>query len=157
MANSKPIRDSITEQVHVVMASDINGAGRLFGGQLIQWIDVVAGVAARRHADAQVTTASIDTLQFLAPAYANDVILLIARVTYVGTTSMEVRVDTYVEKLSGEREQINQAYLVMVALDDMERPIPVPRLDLATEEEHKEWLAGQRRHKLRQQRRKEGF
>ena len=77
----KKVTDSMTEQVHVVIYPDINGFGRLFGGQLLQWIDEVAGATARRHCGHNATTAAIDNLQFKAGAFLNDVLVLIGRVT----------------------------------------------------------------------------
>jgi acyl-CoA hydrolase len=112
----RPARLSRTEHTQIVLKEHINGQNRLFGGRLMEWIDVVAAVAARRHAGCNVTTASIDTLNFKAPAFINDTIVLVGKVTYAGRTSMEVRVDTYVEALDGERTCINTAYLVLVAL-----------------------------------------
>ena len=79
------------------------------------------------------------------------------RITYVGRTSMEVRVDTFVESLDGNRKMVNRAYLVFVALDENEHPVPVPRLILETEEERQEWEAGAKRHALRKQRRLENY
>ena len=150
----KPASASRTIQTQILLSQHINGSGRLFGGQLMQWIDIVAAVAARRHAGCNVTTASIDTLHFKSPAYVNDTILLEGVVTYVGRTSMEVCVRTYVEELNGTKRLINVAYLVMVALDENERPVEVPRLVLATEEERKEWEAAQERTRIRKERRK---
>ena len=83
------------------MPADLNGYNRLFGGRLMQWIDVVAGVVARRHSGCEVTTASVDQLEFQAPAFVNDTIAMEGRITHVGRTSMEVRVDTFVESLAG--------------------------------------------------------
>ena len=154
---AKPARLSRTEQTQIVLSEHINGQGRLFGGRLMEWIDIVAAVAARRHSGRNVTTASIDTLNFKAPAFVNDTIVLIAQVTYAGNTSMEVRVDSYAEALDGERHCINTAYLVEVALDDLGRPTPVPPLLPETEEERAETEAGQRRTLLRKQRKKECF
>lgn len=84
-------RESHAESVHILMPGDINGDGRLFGGQLMQWIDIVAAVVARRHSGRDVTTACIDRLEFLHPALVNSTLTLIGRITYVGRTSMEVR------------------------------------------------------------------
>ena len=153
----KPASASRTVQTEILLSQHINGSSRLFGGQLMQWIDVVAAVAARRHAGRNVTTASIDTLHFKAPAYANDTVVLIGKVTYVGRTSMEVRVDTFVESLDGARRMINRAYLVLVALDENDRSTPVPPLLTETEEERAEWEAGKRRNALRRQRLAEQF
>lgn len=139
------------------MSAQINGAGRLFGGVLVEWIDVVAAVVARRHSNRTVTTASIDNLQFRAAAFQDNTVLLDGRITYVGRTSMEIRVDTFVEALDGTRSLVNRAYLVMVALDERQKPTPVPRLLLETDEERAEWDAGCKRSALRKQRRSDGY
>lgn len=151
------VSDSITEQVQILMPSHINGSDRLFGGQLVEWIDVVAAVVARRHCGCNVTTAAIDNLQFKAGAFINNTLVLIGHITYVGKTSMEVRVDTYVEDLQGVRKVVNRAYLVMVALDEEGNPTEVPKLILETESERAEWESGKKRHALRNRRRREGF
>ena len=83
--------------------------------------------------------------------------VLIGRVTYVGRTSMEVRVDTYVEDLKGIRKVVNRAYLVLVAIDDNGDPTEVPRLIIESESEKAEWQAGEKRYALRKKRRKEGY
>ena len=153
----KRVDDSITEQIQILMPMHINGAERLFGGQLVQWIDVVAAVVARRHSERNVITAAIDNLQFKAGAYINNTLVLIGRITYVGKTSMEVRVDTYVEELTGVRKVVNRAYLVIVALDDDGNPTEVPGLLIENESERAEWESGEKRHDLRHQRRKEGY
>ena len=96
---AKRISESQTEQVQIVMPGDTNGYGRLFGGRLVEWIDIVAAVVARRHSGREVTTVSIDNLNFKAPAHSNETVVLIGRVTYAGRTSMEIRVDTYAENM----------------------------------------------------------
>ena len=149
----KRVSASRTEQIQILMPEHINGAGRLFGGKLVEWIDVVASVAARRHSGCNVITAAIDNLQFKAGAYVNDTLVLIGRVTHVGHTSMEVRVDTYVERLTGNRSVVNRAYLVMVALDENAKPVQVPGLALQTEEERAEWADAERRRLQRAQKR----
>ncbi|MBE5804397.1 MAG: acyl-CoA thioesterase [Clostridiales bacterium] len=157
MSTAKTVAESRTTHVEILMPGDLNGYSRLFGGKLMEWIDVVAGVVARRHAGREVTTASVDNLEFQAPAYVNDTIVLEGRITCVGRTSMEVRVDTFVEELGGTRHQVNRAYLVMVALDRNQKPAPVPELILETEEDHAEWDAGLRRRELRRTRQKENY
>lgn len=126
---TKKVSDSATEQVQIVRYSDANSTGRLFGGQLMQWVDIVAGVVGRRHSGREVTTAAIDNLSFLAPVYLGDTVLLKGCITQVGRTSMHVCVDTYREKRSMERILVNRARLVMVALDDKGNPCEVPRLE----------------------------
>ena len=153
----KRVRDSYSEQVQILTQANINGYHRLFGGQLMEWIDIVAAVVARRHSGKNVTTAVVDTLTFQAPAHANDTVIICGYITYVRRTSMEVCTKTYVENLNGTRTLINTAYLVMVALDDEEKPTEVPRLRLETPEEEAEWNAAEKRAQLRKQRRKENF
>lgn len=150
---AKYINDSKTERVEIVLFEHLNGFSRLFGGKLVEWIDIVAAVVARRHSNKNVTTASIDNLQFKNGAYMNDTIVLQGSMTYVGNTSMEVKVNTFVERLDGTKELINTAYIVLVALDENDKPVPVPKLILTTDEEKAEWEAGVRRHELRKQRR----
>lgn len=83
--------------------------------------------------------------------------MLIGRVTFVGRTSMEVRVDTYIESIEGIRKPINRAYLTLVAIDAQGNPVEVPGLILETEAQKAEWEAGIRRREMRRQRREEGF
>ena len=111
---AKRVRDSLTEQVQIIQETHMNGYQRLFGGQLIAWMDIVAGVVGRRHCGKTVTTAAIDNLQFLAPAYVDDMIVITGRVTYVGNTSLEIRLDAEIEERDGSRKPLNQAYFVMV-------------------------------------------
>ena len=104
------VADSAVIQTQLVLNSHLNGAGRLFGGQLMEWIDEIASIVAMRHSEADITTACIDNLNFKEGATVNDVIVLRGKITYVGRTSMEVRVDTYVESRHGIRKVINRGY-----------------------------------------------
>lgn len=153
----KKVDESKTEQMYIVRSLHINGYGRLFGGQLMQWIDELAGIVCRRHFGLSVTTASIDNLNFKDAAYQNDMIVLVGKLTYVGKTSMEVRVDTFIEDDQGIRKCINRAYVVMVAIDQAGNPVEVPGLMIETENEKLEWQGGEKRYQLRKIRRCEGY
>lgn len=153
----KKVSESRIEQVYQVRPEHLNGAGRLFGGRLMEWIDELAGLVGIRHAQRDVITASVDNLKFIRGAYLKDLIVLIGRVTYVGRTSMEVRVDTYIESIDSIRKPINRAYLTLVAIDGEGHPAEVPGLIIETESEKAEWEAGIRRREMRKQRREEGF
>ena len=133
----------ITESVQIVLPQHCNGykKPRLFGGQLMAWIDVVGAVAAKRYAKSNVTTVCVDNLNFLNPAYLNETVLMQACVTWTGRTSLEVRVDTFVERIDGTREKINRAYLVFVALNENNEPVPVPEFHPETQEEADEFEA----------------
>ena len=143
---AKTVDDSRVETVHLVRPTHLNGANRLFGGILMQWIDEVAGIVAKRHSMSNVTTASVDNLTFLNGAYNGDMVVIKGKITWVGSTSMEVCVDTYVEN------RINNAHFMMVALDENDRPMRVPRLRLQTEDEELAWSHGEERQRIRKQR-----
>ena len=151
------VGDPAVIQTQIELSSHTNGAGRLFGGQLMEWIDIVAGVVARRHSHCNQTTASVDSLQFKEAVRLNDTLILEGKITYVGRTSMEVQVDSFVEALDGTRKLVNTAFFVMVALDTNDHPVTVPGLIVETEEEKAAWAAGERRNELRKQRRVENF
>ena len=149
---AKTVDDSRTETVYLVRPTHLNGANRLFGGILMQWIDEVAGIVAKRHSMSNVTTASVDNLTFLKGAYNGDMVVIKGKMTWVGSSSMEVCVDTYVETPSGNRERINNAHFMMVALDDRDQPVRVPRLVLQTEDEELAWSHGVERQRIRKMR-----
>ena len=141
----------ITTSVQIVLPQHCNGykKPRLFGGQIMAWIDVVGAVAARRYNHSAVTTVCVDNLNFLSAAYLNDTIVQEARVTWTGRTSLEVRVDSYVEQLDGERRRVNRAYVVFVALDDQDNPVEVPPFTPETDAEKREYAAALERRKIR--------
>ena len=144
----------ITTGVQIVLPQHCNGYAkpRLFGGQMMAWIDIIGAVAARRFTRCAVTTVCIENLNFIGPAYLNDTITQDARVTWTGNTSLEVRVDSYVEQLDGTRTLVNRAYAVYVALDNDDRPTPVPVFTPETDEEKQEYEAALRRREIRLQR-----
>ena len=103
-------------------------------------------------------TASVDNLRFIHGAYNGEIVVIIGKVTYVGTTSLEVRLDTYVEHIDdGMRYPINRAYFTMVALDENDKPKPVPGLIVESESEKAEWEAAKKRREMRLRRKEEGY
>lgn len=155
--NGKKVSESTTEQLHCVRYPHLNSLNRLYGGQLLAWIDELGAATARRHCGHDVITVSIDNLHFKSGAYLNDMIFLIGNVTYVGRTSMEIRVDTYREDYDGKRYPINRAYLVMVAIGTDGKPTEVPPLLLENVAQEMEWNNAIKRKELRQYRRQEGY
>lgn len=131
------------------MPPHLNGYGKLFGGQLAMWIDVLAGVVARRHCRCTITTAAIDNLRFRESVGQNDLVVMRGKMTHSGITSMEVRVDSYVENTKGEERLINTAFVIQVALGADGRPCPVPPLIPRTPEEKKDFEAGAKRREVR--------
>jgi acyl-CoA hydrolase len=131
----------------IVMPGHTNGAsGVLFGGVLVQWIDVCAGVAAMRHAGGAVVTASIDRLDFMVPVRLGDVVVLQAQVNFARRTSMEVgcRVETEHPR-TRERRYTTKAYLTFVAVDAAGRPRSVPPLELDNDQDRRRFRDGERR------------
>jgi len=130
----------------IVMPMHTNGvAGVLFGGVMMQWIDVCAGVAAMRHAHGPVVTASIDRLDFLSPVHVGEIVVLQAQVNYVSRTSMEVgcRVETE-DMRTGEHRYVTKAYLTFVAMEGG-RPRSLSPLSLATDEDRRRYADAERR------------
>ena len=153
----KKVSESCIEQVYQIRPEHLNGAGRLFGGRLMEWIDEVAGLVGIRHSQCNVITASVDNLKFIRGVFQNNLVVLIGNVIYVGNTSMEIRVETYMENLDGSRYLVNRAYLTLVAIDENGVPTKVPGLLIESEDQQKEWEAGKKRKQLRIQRKVEGF
>lgn len=131
----------------IVMPTHTNGAaGVMFGGVMMQWIDVCAGVAAMRHAAGRVLTASIDRLDFVHPVHVGDVVVLHAQVNYAGRTSMEVgcRVETE-DMRTGSRRNTTKAYLTFVAVDEAGHPREIPPLVLESDDDRRRHADAQAR------------
>lgn len=157
MKNSKKVADSYTHHVQILSQSSLNGYKRLFGGRLMEWIDIVAAVVARRHCNMNVTTAAVDSLVFKKPAFANDTVAIDGYITYAGKTSMEICVETFVENLDGSKDPINTAYVVMVAIDENGKPAEVPGLIFESDRDYQNYEAALRRKEYRKIRANENF
>ena len=123
----------------IVMPMHVNGAGGImFGGIVVSWIDVCAGVSAMRHAGGPVVTASIDRLDFITPIRLGEIVVLQSQVNYASRTSMEVgcRVETE-DMRTRARRYTTQAYLTFVAVDEQGRPRRCPPLILETDEDRR--------------------
>ena len=131
-------RASRVETVQLVLPGLTNTHGTIFGGMMMQWIDIAAGVSAARHAGGPVVTASMDRLHFLDPVYLGEVVTLQAQVNFAGTTSMEVGVRVFAEDRNmTTRRQTTRAFLTFVAVDEEGRPRAVPPLQLETAEDRR--------------------
>ncbi len=134
----------------LVLPSDTNQLGTIFGGTVMCWIDIAAAIAAGRHARQIVVTASIDALHFLAPVKLGFVVHIKACVNFASHTSMEVgvRVDSE-NPLTGEMTHTSTAYTTFVALNEHGRPTPVPALIPETETDQRRWKEAQQRREAR--------
>jgi acyl-CoA hydrolase len=143
-------RASRVETVQLVLPGLTNVHGTIFGGILMQWIDIAAGVSAGRHAGGPVVTASMDRLHFLTPVHLGEVVTLQAQVNFAARTSMEVGVRVLAEGRPGaELRQATRAYLTFVAVDENGRPREVPPLRPETAEERRRFADARRRRAVR--------
>ena len=135
----------------VVLPAVTNLLGKLLGGHVMHLVDVVAAMAASRHANSYVVTASVDYIDFRNPINLGEMVILKSQVNRVFHTSMEVGVKVFSENaLTGERKHTTTAYVTFVALDATTRePKPVPPLILKTAEEKRRWHEAGVRRKVR--------
>jgi len=151
----KSMQDSIVETTELVLPNDANILGNLLGGRLMHWIDIAGALTASKHSNCVVVTAALDSLDFRHPIKVGEMVRLKSRITWVGNTSMEVRVDVYGENLiTGEVRKTNKAYITYVAVDSSGKPTQVPLLCLNTEEEKTEFEKAAQRREMRLMKRK---
>lgn len=145
---------SQTQMTELVLPPDTNAHGTVFGGRVLQWIDVAGAIAAMRHAERKVVTASIDDMHFVVPIGLGDTVVLKASVNFVNRSSMEVGVRVEKENpLKGTSEHAATAYLTYVALDDASQPTPIPDVAPQREEEKRRYKNAQTRRAFRLKRR----
>jgi acyl-CoA hydrolase len=146
------------EMTEIVLPGDANALGTIFGGKVMQWVDIAASVAAMRHAGTQVVTASIDALHFLGPVRVGEVVVLTAQVNEAFRTSMEVGVQVEAEdpRRPGARRDTTTAYLTFVALGEDGQPAPVPPLSPTTDAERRRQAEARARRQARQAQRHGG-
>jgi len=146
----KPASASQVEMTELVLPNDTNILGNLLGRRLMYWIDIAGAMAASRHSGRVVATVALDSLDFRHPARMGELVILKAKLTWVGRTSMEVVVKAYAENYkTGGVILTNKAYVTYVALDENGRPTPVPPLIIETEEEKKDFLEAEQRRRER--------
>lgn len=141
---------SITIMTELVLPNDTNVFGNLMGGRLMYWMDIAAALAAQRHCNAPVVTASVDNISFENPIKLGNVVHIEAKVSRSFNSSMEVHMKVWGEDLTHQyKYKSNEAYYTFVALDPNRNPRPVPPLLPETEEEKKLFDGALRRRQLR--------
>ena len=134
----------------LMLPRDANPAGNVHGGLIMKMVDEAGALAAMRHANSQVVTISMDSMSFKSPVHVGQLLMLDARLTYVGRTSMEVVVKVLAEDaVVGKVTHTNSARLVYVALGANGEPTMVPQLLCESEEEQREFELGRQRQKSR--------
>ena len=125
----KSVQNSIVVMHELVLPNDTNVLGNILGGKVMHYMDICAAMSAYKHARSPVVTASVDRLNFLAPAKMGDILILKSSVNYTGNTSMEIGVRIESENpISGEINHTASAYLTFVSLDDNRKPKPIKKI-----------------------------
>jgi acyl-CoA hydrolase len=147
----KPVSASASEMAEVVLPAQTNALGKLLGGHVMHLVDIVAAMAASRHANSYMVTASVDYIDFRNPVNLGEIVLLKSHVNRVFHTSLEIGVDVYSEDiLTGERKHTTSAFVTFVAIDEHTRkPKAVPPLILKTAEEKRRWREAAKRREIR--------
>jgi acyl-CoA hydrolase len=148
-----PASASRTVKTLLVLPSDTNSYGTIFGGQVLALIDEVAAIAAMRHCKQPVVTASIDSVDFLNPARLGDILTVEAFVTWTGNTSMEVYAEVVSENRTGEKNLTTTSFVTMVAIDKEGKPVAVPSIIPVTDKEKRLHQSAVQRRQLRVERR----
>ena len=148
--NGKTVKHSCIEKIEQVMPGNTNSLGTVFGGKVMEWIDIAGAVSALRHVRRPVVTASFDRVDFYAPARIGHLIILKAQVNYTGRTSLEVGVTVTAEDpMTGDQFLTTEALITFVAIDQNGNPVPVPPVIPETEEEKKRYKEGEMRRNQR--------
>ena len=147
----KPVSASASQMAEVVLPAQTNALGKLLGGHVMHMVDIVAAMAASRHANSYMVTASVDYIDFRNPVSLGEIVILKSHVNRVFHTSLEIGVDVFSEDiLTGERKHTTSAYVTFVAIDEHTRqPHPVPPLILRTAEERRRWKEAAKRRVIR--------
>ncbi|MDQ2086344.1 acyl-CoA thioesterase [Herbivorax sp. ANBcel31] len=149
-SKGKTANESEVQMTELILPNHTNLLGNLLGGKLMHWIDIAGAMAASRHSNKVVATVALDSLDFRHPVRLGEVVMLNARLTWVGRTSMEVCVKVYAENIkTGSTMLTNRAFITFVALDDDGNPSEVPPLILKTEQEGIIYKEAEKRRKYR--------
>lgn len=144
--SGQPPRQSVVEMTQQVLPGDTNAHGTVFGGKVMQWIDIAGAVCAMRHAREMVVTASFDRVDFHAPAKVGHIMVLKAHVNYTGRTSLEIAVEVLAEDpLTGQRFLTTEALITYVAINKEGQPIAVQPVLPETEDEKRRYKEGEAR------------
>lgn len=146
----KTAKESLTTMTELVLPNDTNTLNNLMGGRLMHWMDIVSAIAALKHTNCTVVTASVDNVSFTQPIQLGNVVTLKARVTRSFSSSMEVHIEVWSEDIpSGQRVKTNSAFFTFVAVDQSGKPIDVAEVVPETEDEKELYEGALRRRQLR--------
>ena len=147
----KPVSASRSEMTEIVLPAQTNPLGKLLGGQVMHLVDMAGALAAHRHSNSYVVTASVDYIDFRNAVNLGEIVNFKSQVNRVFHTSMEVGVEVYSENaMTGERKHTTTAYVTFVAIDEhTKKPKLVPPLILQTAGERRRFREAAERRKTR--------
>ena len=152
----KYVKDSHVIMHELILPNDTNNLGNIFGGKVMQYMDLCAAMSAYKFARTAVVTASVDRLDFLAPATVGDMLILKSSVNYAHKTSMEIGVRIDAENVkTGQRKHTASAYLTFVSLDEDGKPQKITDIIPESKDEKRRYQEGKERHAQRIKRLKE--
>lgn len=147
---TKTPAESTIIMTEIVLPNDTNALHNLRGGKILHWMDIASAIAAGKHSNSIVVTASVDNVSFENPIKLGDVVTITAKVTRAFNTSLETHIEVWAENLPSQtRYRCNEAYYTFVALDSNGRPRKVNPLTPETEVEQKQYEGALRRRELR--------
>jgi len=150
MANKKFVKESRVVMTELVLPNDTNTLNNLMGGRLMHWMDIGAAIAAQKHSNRIVVTASVDNISFGKPIQLGDVVTLTASISRAFNSSMEVYINVKSENIPGGKSEVtHSAFFTFVAVDQGGRPIDVPEAVPETDEEKELYAGALRRRQLR--------
>ena len=149
----KHVKDSYVIMHELILPNDTNNLDTVFGGKVMQYMDLCAAMSAYKFARTAVVTASVDRLDFLAPARVGDMLILKSSVNYSHNTSMEIGVHIDAENVkTGKKRHTASAYLTFVSLDSKGKPQKVDNIIPESDDEKRRYNEGQERHMQRLER-----
>jgi acyl-CoA hydrolase len=150
MPKPKKANESLTVMTEMIFPNDTNTLGNLMGGNLMRLLDIAGAIAAQKHCNRIVVTASVDNVQFKEAIPLGSVVTLQSKVTRAFNSSLEVVVEVWAENIpAGTKIHTNKAFLTFVAVDQTGRPIEVPAVEPETDEEKELFAGALRRRQLR--------
>ena len=135
-------KTTIATNTLMVFDKDTNDIGTMYGGKLIEVMDMVGGICARRYSGHKAVTASIEDMQFIEPISRGDIVEFKSVVIHTGRTSLVVKTKATKEGYNEEKTLCARAYFVYVAIDENGKPIEVPELIAVTKQEKRNQQIG---------------
>ena len=149
MEKTKKASESLTVMTNIVLPNETNSLRNLFGGELLAKMDRCSSISAARHCERRVVTASVNHVSFNHPIPEGGIVVLESKVSRAFSTSMEIYVDVWLDDpINQTKTHTNEGIYTFVAVDEFNRPIPIPKIEPETEEEKLRFDAALRRKEL---------